>query len=106
MKKRLIKLPTTSGAAIGLWEMAGPDNRLPPVLLVHGATFGAAIFDLPAPGYSLMNVLASGGRRIFAIDVRGYGSSMDCAAMNAPAEREPPFSTCAEAVNDIEAAVA
>ena len=53
---------------------AGSSNReLPPVLLVHGATFGSGLFDLPVPGYSLMEELAQNGRPVYALDIRGYG---------------------------------
>jgi pimeloyl-ACP methyl ester carboxylesterase len=50
-----IDAPQTGGIPLGLREMRPPgDRRLPPVLLLHGATFAAALFDLPRRGYSLV----------------------------------------------------
>lgn len=105
MRKRLIKLTRPAGPAIGLWEIAEPVVALPPILLVHGATFGAAIFDLDRTGYSLMAYLASNGRQVYALDIRGYGSSMDTDVMNAPAALHPPFAPAKEALDDIGLAV-
>ena len=77
MTKRLLRIEAADGqTALGLWEMlpVGPAIH-PPVLLVHGATFGSALFDLPLAGYSLMQELAGSGRFVYAIDIRGYGAS-------------------------------
>jgi pimeloyl-ACP methyl ester carboxylesterase len=75
-------------------------------LLVHGATFGAALFDLPAPGYSLMSALSEGGRTVYALDIRGYGHSSNGPVMEAPPEAHPPFARLQDAVGDIGTAVA
>ena len=105
--KRLLAIAGADGeTALGLWEMA-PAGRvaLPPVLLVHGATFGSALFDLPLAGYSLMKELADGGRFVYAVDVRGYGASNANRVMALPPEGQPPFSRAADAVGDVGAAV-
>ena len=81
------------------------DRRLPPVLLVHGATLGANLFDLPRAGYSLMSWLASKGRAVYAVDIRGFGTSLGGKVMDAPADAHPPFASAGEAVSDIRAAV-
>ncbi|NJO35365.1 MAG: alpha/beta hydrolase [Rhodospirillales bacterium] len=78
---------------------------MPPLLLVHGATLGANLFDLPRPGYSLMWWLASGGRAVYALDVRGFGNSPAEAVMDASADMHPPFVRLGEAVSDIGASV-
>jgi pimeloyl-ACP methyl ester carboxylesterase len=86
-------------------QAAEPDPRLPPVLLVHGATFGASLFDLPREDYSLMSRLARDGRAVYALDVRGFGHSLGGAVMDAPPEANPPFARLEEAVADIGTAV-
>jgi pimeloyl-ACP methyl ester carboxylesterase len=96
----------TGAIALGLREMrpSPGDRRLPPALLLHGATFGAALFDLPRSGYSLMAALAEAGRAVYALDVRGYGTSAG-GLMDEVPEAHPPFAGVEEAVQDIEAAV-
>jgi pimeloyl-ACP methyl ester carboxylesterase len=81
------------------------DARLPPMLLLHGATFGARLFDLPRPGYSLMREIASCGRAVYALDVRGFGSSLGGRAMEEPPSRNPPFAGIDEAIDDVAAAI-
>lgn len=107
---RVIRIDATEagGVSLGMLEKACPlrDSRLPPVLLVHGATFGAALFDLPVPGYSLMSALSEPGRPAYALDIRGYGNSLDGSVMDAPPETHPPFARLNDAVADIGAAVA
>ena len=105
--KRLLRIRAADGeTALGLWEMppAGKVTR-PPVLLVHGATFGSALFDLPLAGYSLMQELAGSDRFVYAVDVRGYGTSVESSVMNSPPLTHPPFARARHAVEDIAAAV-
>src|SRR5687767_6585717 len=87
-----IDAPQTGAIPLGLREMRPPpgERRLPPVLLLHGATFGAALFDLPRRGYSLMAALAGAGRAVYALDVRGYGMSVG-GPMDEMPEAHPPF---------------
>src|SRR4051794_29665179 len=105
--RRLLRIQAEDGEpALGLWEMPPVCAAIhPPVLLVHGATFGSALFDLPLAGYSLMQALAHGGRFVYAVDVRGYGASVESDGMNAPMAAHPPFSRARHAVADIGAAV-
>ena len=105
--KRLLRIATADGGlTLGLWEMppAGAAT-LPPVLLLHGASFGSALFDLPLAGYSLMQELARGGRFVYAVDVRGYGASIGSGVMNAPPDGHKPFCRAQNAIEDIDAAV-
>jgi len=105
--KRLLRIEASDGEpALGLWEMPPVGAAIhPPVLLVHGATFGSALFDLPLAGYSLMQALARDGRFVYAVDVRGYGASIESSVMNAPMAAHPPFCRARNAVDDIGAAV-
>ena len=75
METRLLRTmaPGVPSIEIGILEKRSPvlDLRLPPMLLVHGATFGARLFDLPRVGYSLMAALGSDGRVVYAIASAG-----------------------------------
>jgi pimeloyl-ACP methyl ester carboxylesterase len=106
MTKRLLRIGLADGEALGLWEMppVGPVTH-PPVLLVHGATFGSALFVLPRAGSSMMQAIAGRGRVVYAIDVRGYGASNGNAVMNSPPAAHPPFSRARQAIEDIGVAV-
>ena len=104
----VIRAPATDDMFLGILEkrVAQIDEALPPALLIHGATFGAKLFDLSLPGYSLMSELARFGRAVYALDIRGYGNSLNGALMDAPPEAHPPFARIDDAVKDIGAAVA
>jgi alpha-beta hydrolase superfamily lysophospholipase len=101
------RAPGARAIEIGILEKRSLplDVRLPPMLLLHGATFGARLFDLPRAGYSLMTALASKGRSVYALDIRGFGTSLGGAAMEEPPSRNPPFAGVDEAIEDIAAAV-
>jgi pimeloyl-ACP methyl ester carboxylesterase len=101
------RAPGAPSIEIGILEKRSPalDLRLPPLLLLHGATFGARLFDLPRAGYSLMTALASEGRSVYALDIRGFGTSLGGAAMEEPPSRNPPVAGVDEAIEDIAAAV-
>jgi pimeloyl-ACP methyl ester carboxylesterase len=102
-----IDAPDADGISLGILERrcARTDRHRAPVLLAHGATFGAELFDLPLPGYSLMSELARVGRVVYALDIRGYGHSLKGKVMNAPPQTHPPFARLGDAVKDIGAAV-
>ncbi|WP_051248434.1 alpha/beta fold hydrolase [Inquilinus limosus] len=76
-----------------------------PIILVHGARVpGIGSFDLDVPGGSLAGDLAERlGRRVFIMDVRGYGGSDRPAAMDRPAAESRPLSRGHEVVRDIDA---
>jgi pimeloyl-ACP methyl ester carboxylesterase len=109
IEKQLLWIPSPEGSAVrlGILEKRAvlSDGRFPPVLLVHGATLGHRLFDLPRPGYSLMDELVEAGRAVYAIDIRGYGASLGSAVMEAPATVNPPYAGTDVAVEDIAAAV-
>lgn len=88
---------------LGLQEARPADGRQreTPIILLHGATFGSAMFDIAVPGYSMQNFLAALGWRNFAMDIRGYGRSMPSPILDAPAQVNPPYARLAEAVNDL-----
>jgi pimeloyl-ACP methyl ester carboxylesterase len=87
------RAPGAPSIEIGILENrpSALDVRLPPMLLLHGATFSARLFDLPRAGYSLMAALAAQGRAVYALDIRGFGTSLGGAAMEEPPSRNPPF---------------
>jgi alpha-beta hydrolase superfamily lysophospholipase len=103
---RLLRIQGPAGG-LGMLERRGAalDPRLPPVLLVHGATLGASLFDLPLAGYSLLRELADAGRAAYALDIRGFGYSMRGTVVESPPQDNPPFPRLAQAVQDIGAAV-
>ncbi|HMF21025.1 MAG TPA: alpha/beta fold hydrolase [Pseudolabrys sp.] len=109
IEKQLLRIHSPEAGAIhlGLLEKraASLDSRFPPVLLVHGATLGHRLFDLPRPGYSLMDELAKAGRVVYAVDIRGYGTSVGGAVMEESAAMNPPYAGVGVAVEDIAAAV-
>ncbi len=101
---RLLHVPRKEeGVPLGVLSRNGGSSGdgLAPILLVHGATFGAGLFDLPLPGYSLMDELALDGRPVYALDVRGYGHSLGNREMDAPASANPPFARLNDAVEDV-----
>jgi pimeloyl-ACP methyl ester carboxylesterase len=103
----VLRIPAHGGHALGMLAKtyASPNKATRPVLLVHGATLGAALFDLPLPGYSLLDALARTGRPVYAVDIRGYGHSLHGDVMNSPPRANPPFAALADAVTDVAAAV-
>lgn len=83
-----------------VWEkFAGGPQGKPVLLLAHGsATAGRESFDLKVPGrpeYSLMDFLARQGFDVFALDVRGFGSST----------KPEGFLTTEQAASDLNAVV-
>jgi pimeloyl-ACP methyl ester carboxylesterase len=103
-----VRAPDAPGGALSVRRKRrlGSNTRRSPVLIVHGATFGAALFDLPSAGYSLMAALAVEGRPIYALDIRGYGRSLGPGVMDEPPDRNPPFADADAAVADIRAVAA
>lgn len=83
-----------------VWEkFAGGPQGKPVLLLAHGsATAGRESFDLKVPGrpeYSLMDFLARQCFDVFALDVRGFGSST----------KPEGFLTTEQAASDLNAVV-
>jgi alpha-beta hydrolase superfamily lysophospholipase len=75
------------------------------VLPIHGGGLGGVVFDLPMPGYSLVEDRAAAGHTAYCLDVRGWGNSTRPPALREPWEHNPPALTSEEAVRDIGAAV-
>ncbi len=85
-------------------EQSFPGSKI--VLMVHGGTYPAeTVYDLPLPGGSWLDHMASRGFDAYLVDVRGYGRSTRPAAMSQPASAGVPFADAAEGVKDIEAVV-
>jgi pimeloyl-ACP methyl ester carboxylesterase len=88
-----------------LSDMATPSSDRT-LLFIHGATYPAETsFDLPIEGASMMDLFARAGFDVFLVDVRGYGRSTRPAAMDQPAEANPPVATSDEAGSDLGSAV-
>jgi len=80
-----------------------PDRIL---VFVHGATYPASTaFDLELGGMSWMDYIARRGFDVYLLDLPGYGRSTRPAAMDQPAEANPPVETTADAVRDYAAVV-
>ncbi len=94
-------------APLSIVEIAPADGEAhkTPVLLLHGATFGAPMFDLPPPAVSMQRDLAARGWRNFALDLRGYGWSTPAATLDAPPEQNAPYARLADVVEDLAAGV-
>lgn len=90
--------------AIAEMRPLSADPALPPLLIAHGASFPGRVFDLQRPGYSLMEALAADGRRVYALDVRGFGLSRAPGIMELPPGQNPPFATIDQAACDLAAA--
>ena len=109
IERRELRLPPVQGrdGPLGLLQVR-PAEGAPhpiPVVLLHGATFGSAMFDIPVPGYSFQAFLAARGWNNFALDVRGYGRSGPCPVLDAPPEENPPYARLDDAVEDLAAGV-
>lgn len=81
------------------------NKELPPLLITHGASFSSRVFDLPRAGYSLMDAMAADGRTVYALDVRGFGTSLASRVMDEPPDCNGPFAGLEQAIVDLAAAV-
>lgn len=106
---RLIRIQPSDDASVSLGLLeCQPVRKNPlslPLLLVHGATLAANLFDQPLAGYSLMAEMALAGRSVYAIDIRGFGNSRLDAVSEAHRISLGPFPSITEAVADVGAAV-
>ncbi len=95
-----------SGATLYLRRKHAVEGAGPPVLMVHGSTLpGSLAFDLALDGRSWMDDLASAGRDVWSLDLRGYGLSWKPAAIPQENGCEVPVVGTEEALQDLEAAV-
>lgn len=79
----------------------GDDPARAPVLMVHGATYGSRLYDIPHPGASWLRATAQAGFAAYALDIRGYGKSRSSAMEEASA----PYAPASAALRDIDDAV-
>lgn len=76
------------------------------LLMVHGRMApGPVAYDLPVPGYSWMDYIASRGFDVFALSIRGFGESTWPREMCESPRGKPPAIPGKVAVRDIRAAV-
>ena len=75
------------------------------LLMVHGRMApGPVAYDLPVPGYSWMDDIASRGFDVFALSIRGFGESTWPQEMCESPRGKPPAIPGKVAVRDIKAA--
>lgn len=76
------------------------------LMLIHGATFPSeSLFDVPVGGASFMDVLATAGFDVWAVDARGYGGSTRPTEMSAPPDTASPLTRAQVAARDLASAV-
>ncbi len=76
------------------------------LLMVQGRMApGPVAYDLPVPGYSWMDYIASRGFDVFALSIRGFGESTWPQEMLASPRGKPPAIPGKVAVRDIKSAV-
>lgn len=76
------------------------------LMLMHGATFPSeSLFDVAVDGASFMDVLATAGFDVWAVDARGYGGSTRPAEMAAPPDTAPPLTAAEVAACDLASAI-
>ena len=76
------------------------------LLMVHGRMApGPVAYDLPVPGYSWMDYIASRGFDVFALSVRGFGESTWPKELRESPRGKPPAIPGKVAVRDVKAAV-
>jgi alpha-beta hydrolase superfamily lysophospholipase len=92
--------PDEPGLTLHLRERRPVGAVASAVLLVHGATFSSALWDIAVPGASFLDALAAAGCAAYALDIRGYGRSV-------PAQAPPdvPYARAPAAIRDIDLAV-
>ncbi|MGR4069584.1 alpha/beta hydrolase [Halomonas sp. LR3S48] len=84
----------------------GRANSSNTLMLMHGATFPSeSLFDVSVDGASFMDVLATAGFDVWAVDARGYGGSTRPAEMAAPPDTAPPLTSARVAARDLASAV-
>jgi pimeloyl-ACP methyl ester carboxylesterase len=102
VRRAVHRLPPADamGLALHLRHAAPEAGASGSLLLVHGATLASGLWDVPLPGYSVLDTLAAAGFSVWALDIRGYARSARLAApIAAYAGRE-------DALRDIAAAMA
>lgn len=82
---------------------AFPGARI--VVMMHGSTYPATAFDLPVGGMSWMDYIAARGYDVYAFDLPGYGRSTRPAALEQPADRNPPVTRTPDAIRALGAVI-
>ena len=76
------------------------------LMLIHGATFPSeSLFDVPVDGASFMDVLATAGFDVWAVDARGYGGSTRPTEMALPPDTTSPLTRAQVAARDLGSAI-
>jgi len=83
-------------------EGSDPRSIGRPVLFVHGLEMSGGVFDLPVPGYSLLDAAAQRDRVAYAVDLRGYGMSTRPSAEQATSRPDRPLAGQEDVLADLE----
>lgn len=76
------------------------------LMLIHGATFPSeSLFDVPVDGASFMDVLATAGFDVWAVDARGYGGSTRPTEMAGPPDTASTLTRALVAARDLASAI-
>ena len=101
------QVESSDGVRVGLHHWSGGARPARAVLYLHGATYPCLpMFVEAIGGTSWMEYIARRGFEVFALDLRGYGSSDRPPALQAPAELSPPPIDASTLRADLDAAVA
>lgn len=100
----------TAGVQLQLLRRRRPDigrgSSSTTLMLIHGATFPSeSLFDVPMDGASFMDVLATAGFDVWAVDARGYGGSSRPAEMASPPDTSSPLTPARVAARDLASAI-
>lgn len=106
--RRDFKVLTVDGVNIAVREVrpSAAVSAKTPMVLMHGTRIpGISEYDLPVPGGSLAESLATAGHICFIPDARGFGRSDRPPQMNEDPSRSRPLVRSIEIVRDIDATV-
>ncbi len=106
LERRDALVESDPGVQVAVREVRATGPEGVRVVLIHGVGGGGvSSFDSPVPGYSLAEALARAGHPVTVLSIRGWERSTRPAALEAPANANPPAVTSEEAVRDIAAVV-
>lgn len=111
-ERRDYRVRTADGVGLRVREVASATTAAgaPVIVLVHGISAPLEpTYDLPIPGYSILEELAARGYRAVALDHRNFGGSDRAPALDRPSIEDPEqrgVHTLDDSVEDIRAVIA
>jgi pimeloyl-ACP methyl ester carboxylesterase len=88
---------TVDAGPVALGARSWPDGSARPVLLVHGLSSNARVWD------EVAGHLAAGGHPVLAVDLRGHGASVDVPDTDTDDPDAPPTDPTRTAAQDLDA---